>query len=46
MIDKVLIRTLEVVLDYPVEVTFSRGEFDIDPIISRINDSSGRPIEI
>ena len=46
VVDEVLVRPNEVIIDYPVEVTFLGGKFDVDVVGTRLDNGRGRPVEV
>ena len=46
MIDEVLIRSMETVVNDPVEVTFNSRELDVDPVTALVEYRSREPLKV
>jgi hypothetical protein len=46
MVDKVLVCSWQIIVNYPMEVAFLGCELDIDPVRIRVHDRGGCPVEV
>ena len=46
MIDEVLVRSMETIVNDPVEVTFDSRKLDVDPVTALVEYRSREPLEI